>query len=165
MAIALRYAARSDLGLGPKAATRTPATPARTCSSLADGMGGHAAGDVASSMIVGELAPLDDEDVGADQASACSSRHCDAPTPSCDQAMRDNPDLAGMGTHDSSPCCAPATSSRMAHIGDSRAYLLRDGTFCRSPRTTPSSSRSSTRAASPRRRRGTTRSARCSPGS
>ena len=68
MAIALRYAARSDLGLGPKARNEDSAYAGPNLLVLADGMGGHAAGDVASSMIVGELAPLDAEDVTADQA-------------------------------------------------------------------------------------------------
>ncbi len=68
MAIALRYAARSDLGLGPKSRNEDSGYAGPHLLVLADGMGGHAAGDVASSMIVGHLAPLDDEGIGADAA-------------------------------------------------------------------------------------------------
>ena len=36
---------------------------------VADGMGGHAGGDVASSLAIGELAPLDGESHGSDDAA------------------------------------------------------------------------------------------------
>ena len=56
MAIALRYAARTDLGLGPKSRNEDCGYAGPHLLVLADGMGGHAAGDVASSLIVGQLA-------------------------------------------------------------------------------------------------------------
>src|SRR3954469_23718301 len=68
MAIALRYAARTDLGLGPKSRNEDSGYAGANLLVLADGMGGHAAGDVASSMIVVELAPLDEADAAADPA-------------------------------------------------------------------------------------------------
>ena len=43
--------------------------PVRTCSLMADGMGGHAGGDVASSIVIGALVALDDEALGAPTAS------------------------------------------------------------------------------------------------
>lgn len=164
MAIALRYAARSDLGLGPKARNEDSGYAGPNLLVLADGMGGHAAGDVASSMIVGELAPLDAEDVTADQAIGLLEEALRSANAKLTKAMRDNADLTGMG---STTIVMLRTGNKlaMAHIGDSRAFMLRGDTSARSRRTTPSSSSSSTRAASPRRRPGSTHSAPSSPAS
>lgn len=128
MAIALRYAARSDLGLGPKARNEDSGYAGPNLLVLADGMGGHAAGDVASSMIVGELVPLDDEDVGADQAIPLLEEALHSANAKLTRAMRDNSDLAGMG---STTIVMLRTGNKiaMAHIGDSRAFLLRGDTF------------------------------------
>ncbi|GAA2159486.1 protein phosphatase [Humibacillus xanthopallidus] len=128
MAIALRYAARSDLGLGPKARNEDSGYAGPNLLVLADGMGGHAAGDVASSMIVGELAPLDAEDVTADQAIGLLEEALRSANAKLTKAMHDNADLTGMG---STTIVMLRTGNKlaMAHIGDSRAFMLRGGTF------------------------------------
>jgi protein phosphatase len=128
MAIALRYAARTDLGLGPKSRNEDSGYAGPHLLVLADGMGGHAAGDVASSMIVGELAPLDGQSIGADSALPTLERSIRAANESLRMATEDNPDLSGMG---STAIAMLRTGNKlaMAHIGDSRAYLLRDGTL------------------------------------
>ncbi|MDC5698602.1 protein phosphatase 2C domain-containing protein [Intrasporangium calvum] len=128
MAIALRYAARSDLGLGPKSRNEDSGYAGPNLLVLADGMGGHAAGDVASSMIVGELAPLDDEDIRADQAIPLLERSLRTANAKMTKAMRENTDLAGMG---STTIVMLRTGNKiaMAHIGDSRAFMLRGDTF------------------------------------
>jgi len=128
MAIALRYAARSDLGLGPKSRNEDSGYAGPNLLVLADGMGGHAAGDVASSMIVGELAPLDDEDIGADQAIPLLERSLRSANAKLTRAMRENSDLAGMG---STTIVMLRTGNKiaMAHIGDSRAFMLRGDSF------------------------------------
>ncbi|GAB3873854.1 PP2C family protein-serine/threonine phosphatase [Terrabacter terrigena] len=128
MAIALRYAARSDLGLGPKSRNEDSAYAGPNLLVLADGMGGHAAGDVASSMIVGELAPLDEEDVTADQAIPLLEEALHSANAKLTKAMRENSDLAGMG---STTIVMLRTGNKlaMAHIGDSRAFMLRGDTF------------------------------------
>ncbi|TQM55079.1 PP2C family protein-serine/threonine phosphatase [Humibacillus xanthopallidus] len=128
MAIALRYAARSDLGLGPKARNEDSGYAGPNLLVLADGMGGHAAGDVASSMIVGELAPLDAEDVTADQAIGLLEEALRSANAKLTKAMRDNADLTGMG---STTIVMLRTGNKlaMAHIGDSRAFMLRGDTF------------------------------------
>ncbi|WP_323095461.1 PP2C family protein-serine/threonine phosphatase [Intrasporangium sp. YIM S08009] len=128
MAIALRYAARSDLGLGPKSRNEDSGYAGPNLLVLADGMGGHAAGDVASSMIVGELAPLDEEDVTADQAVPLLEEALHSANAKLTRAMRENADLAGMG---STTIVMLRTGNKlaMAHIGDSRAFMLRGDTF------------------------------------
>lgn len=128
MAIALRYAARSDLGLGPKSRNEDSGYAGPNLLVLADGMGGHAAGDVASSMIVGELAPLDEEDVTADQAIPLLEEALHSANAKLTKAMRENSDLAGMG---STTIVMLRTGNKlaMAHIGDSRAFMLRGDTF------------------------------------
>ncbi|MEP6649262.1 MAG: protein phosphatase 2C domain-containing protein [Lapillicoccus sp.] len=128
MAIALRYAARTDLGLGPKSRNEDSGYAGPHLLVLADGMGGHAAGDVASSLIVGQLAPLDGESIGAEQALPALEKSVREANSSLRRAMEDDPKLRGMG---STTIAMLRTGNKlaMAHIGDSRAYLLRDGTL------------------------------------
>ncbi len=128
MPIALRYAARSDRGLGPKSRNEDSGYAGPHLLVLADGMGGHAAGDVASSMIVGELAPLDDDSVTAEQAIPLLERGLRRANGLLTRAMTENADLSGMG---STTIAMLRTGNKiaMAHIGDSRAFLLRAGSF------------------------------------
>lgn len=128
MAIALRYAARTDLGLGPKSRNEDSGYAGPQLLVLADGMGGHAAGDVASSLIVGQLAPLDSEGIGADQALGRLEESVHDANAELRRAMQEDPALAGMGST-TIAMLRSGTKMAMAHIGDSRAYLLRDGSL------------------------------------
>ena len=58
MTLVLRYAARSDVGR-VRAKNDDSAYVGRHLAVLADGMGGHVGGDVASASTVLDLAPLD----------------------------------------------------------------------------------------------------------
>ncbi len=124
MAIALRYAARSDVGL-VRSNNQDSAYAGPHLLVVADGMGGHAGGDVASSLAIGELAPLDDESHGAD-ALAHLSEAVQAAHQELLERVDEEPALAGMGT---TVTALLRTGNRLAlaHIGDSRAYLLREG--------------------------------------
>jgi protein phosphatase len=125
LAIALRYAARSDVGL-VRQNNQDSAYAGPHLLVVADGMGGHAGGDVASSLAVGELAPLDGESHGADDAlehlkQAVFAAHRELLT-----RVDEEPELTGMGTTVTA-LLRTGGKLALAHIGDSRAYLLRDG--------------------------------------
>ena len=128
MAIALRYAARSDVGLGVKSRNEDSAYAGPHLLVLADGMGGHAAGDVASSLVVGELVHLDGESHGGDDSLQLLAGSLHAANLGLREAMEGNAELDGMGT---TVVAMLRTGSKMAlaNIGDSRGYLLRDGTL------------------------------------
>ena len=65
MTLVLRYSARSDRGLVRQNNQDSVYAGPRLLA-VADGMGGHAAGDVASSLVIAALAPLDEDDPGDD---------------------------------------------------------------------------------------------------
>ena len=124
MSIFIRYTALSDVGL-LRQNNQDGGYASQHLLVLADGMGGAAAGDVASSVTVGHLAALDDDVHQADDLlpllrKAISDAHTDL----IERAIND-PQLAGLGT----TCIAIMRSSNklaMVHVGDSRAYLFRD---------------------------------------
>ncbi|MEO8749798.1 MAG: PP2C family serine/threonine-protein phosphatase [Allobranchiibius sp.] len=128
MSIALRYAARTDLGLGSKTRNEDSGYAGPDLLVLADGMGGHAAGDTASSTVVAELVHLDGESHGADDALALLREAVIRANERLRDEMDDEPDLEGMGT---TLIAFLRTGNKLAiaNIGDSRAYLVRDGTF------------------------------------
>lgn len=125
MTIALRYAARSDVGL-VRANNQDSGFAGPHLLMVADGMGGHAGGDVASSIAVATMAPLDDEAHGPDQALTQLDRALHEAQAALLARAKEEPQLAGMGTTVTALMRA-GNKLVMAHIGDSRAYLLRDG--------------------------------------
>jgi protein phosphatase len=92
---------------------------------VADGMGGHAAGDVASAVTIATLAPLDDDEPPADLLGALSQAIHQA-NDQLRQMMEADQELDGMGTT-LTALLLGGNRLGLAHIGDSRAYLLRDG--------------------------------------
>src|SRR5680860_1356127 len=124
MAIALRYAARSDVGLVRKN-NQDSAYAGPHLLVVADGMGGHAGGDVASSIAVGELAGLDGESHGSDALGHLEQSVHRAHT-LLQRRVEEEPDLAGMGTT-LTALLRSGGKFALVHIGDSRAYLVRDG--------------------------------------
>ncbi|HVU74659.1 MAG TPA: PP2C family serine/threonine-protein phosphatase, partial [Mycobacteriales bacterium] len=92
---------------------------------VADGMGGHAGGEVASRVTIAALAALDEDAPGTDLLTALRVAVDDA-SERIRGMVQGEPDLAGMGT----TLTALLVSGQrigLAHIGDSRGYLLRDG--------------------------------------
>ena len=123
MSAQLHFAAFSDIGL-IRSSNQDSGYASPNLLVLADGMGGAAAGDVASSVTVGHLASIDDDVHGADDLLPILRRAIeDAHDDLMDRSEAD-PELAGLGT----TCIAILRSGNklaMVHIGDSRAYLLR----------------------------------------
>ncbi|WP_380164295.1 protein phosphatase 2C domain-containing protein [Jannaschia sp. R86511] len=125
MSIALRYAARSDVGL-VRTKNEDSGYAGPHLLVVADGMGGHAGGDVASSLAVGELADLDGEALGSTEAQTRLAERLRRTNTALQDRVKDQPELSGMGT---TVTALMRAGSRLilAHIGDSRAYLLRGG--------------------------------------
>ncbi|MBU8579742.1 protein phosphatase 2C domain-containing protein [Brevibacterium luteolum] len=92
---------------------------------IADGMGGHAGGDVASAITVARLADLDADDHEHDASEALRTAILDA-NERITNSVTEKPELAGMGTTVTALLRA-GSKLALAHIGDSRGYLLRDG--------------------------------------
>ncbi|MFI2754955.1 Stp1/IreP family PP2C-type Ser/Thr phosphatase [Cellulomonas sp. P22] len=125
MSIALRYAARSDIGL-VRSNNQDSAYAGPHLLVVADGMGGHAGGDVASSVAIAALAPLDGESHGPDDALDELERALEAARDEIVARSHAEPDLSGMGTTVTAILRA-GNKLAMVHLGDSRGYLLRDG--------------------------------------
>ncbi|HWU29886.1 MAG TPA: PP2C family serine/threonine-protein phosphatase [Microbacterium sp.] len=92
---------------------------------VADGMGGHAGGDVASSIAIGRMEGLDHPYASTDDAQA--SLQAAATTAASDlvRASKERPELAGLGTTLSAIVMVD-DHAVIGHIGDSRIYLYRD---------------------------------------
>ncbi|WP_153398620.1 PP2C family protein-serine/threonine phosphatase [Ornithinicoccus halotolerans] len=124
MTLALRYAARSHIGLGTKSRNEDSAYAGPELLVMCDGMGGHAAGDVASSLVVGELVHLDGESHGGDDLLAVLEESMLGANASLGEVAEQTQALEGMGT----TCIAMLRSGSklaVANVGDSRAYLRR----------------------------------------
>jgi protein phosphatase len=126
MALALRYAARSDTGL-IRAINEDSGYAGPRLLVIADGVGGHAAGEVASSVAVAAMAALDEDSPGGDLLERLSAAVNSANTHLRDMVNGD-PDLKGMGTTLTALLRAGSRFG-LVHVGDSRCYLLRDGSL------------------------------------
>ena len=124
MTLALRFAARSHPGL-LRSNNQDSVYAGPRLLAVADGMGGHAAGDVASAVTIAAVAPLDEDAPGADLLDALQSAARSANDHLRDMVTGDD-SLRGMGT---TLVALLFAGSRLGllHIGDSRCYLLRDG--------------------------------------
>jgi protein phosphatase len=104
------------------------ASPTRGIFIVADGMGGHAAGEVASEMAVNivqrELSPVRDLD-GEDVVQMVATALKRANRAIHDRTLTET-DKQGMGTTVSALLLA-GTRYLIGQVGDSRVYLLRDG--------------------------------------
>jgi protein phosphatase len=124
MTLVLRYSARSDRGLVRQNNQDSVYAGPRLLA-LADGMGGHAAGEVASKLVISALVPLDDDEPGDDLLAELRAATADG-NAAITNLIAEQPDLEGMGTTLTAILFA-GNRIGLVHVGDSRAYLLRDG--------------------------------------
>jgi serine/threonine protein phosphatase PrpC len=94
---------------------------------VADGMGGHAGGDVASAIAVNRIAETDTARYSSPQdAEFALQSALVAANQLLAETVFEHPELTGMGTTVSA-MIRVGDSMAIAHIGDSRIYLLREG--------------------------------------
>ena len=127
MTLALRYAVRSDVGL-LREGNEDSAYAGPHLLAVADGMGGHAAGEVASAATITTIAPLDDaRHLGPDLVGALADAVAMANL-RLQELIISDPAIEGMGTTLTALLWADGYAA-LCHIGDSRAYRLRNGQF------------------------------------
>jgi PPM family protein phosphatase len=96
---------------------------------VADGMGGHVAGEVASHTALQPIGALDGRVFGdAAQARAALRDAIVAANDAVVSKAADDPSYQGMGTT-LTAVLVEGRRAHIAHVGDSRAYLFRDGDF------------------------------------
>jgi len=119
--LTVRYGVRSDIGLHREDNEDAAYAGARLLA-VADGTGGHA---VASAAVIEALRPLDTQVPAGELLNAL-----DHAVRRANSALRDmvqaNPALHGMGTTLTALLWS-GSQLGLVHIGDSRAYLVRDG--------------------------------------
>ncbi len=125
MTFVWRYAIRSEVGL-VRAMNEDAGYAGQHLIAVADGMGGHAAGEVASAATIAALTSLD---LGAaDDIELEMRRAVETANTTLREIVAADSELHGMGTTVTA-AMIEGSSFVLVHVGDSRAYLLRDGTL------------------------------------
>ncbi|WP_295625916.1 PP2C family serine/threonine-protein phosphatase [uncultured Corynebacterium sp.] len=124
MNYSLDYVAVSDRGL-VRQNNEDSAYAGPRLLALADGMGGHAAGEVASQLMIAQVSKLDADQPGADLLDTLALA-CAEGNSSIAEEIEANPVTEGMGTTLTALLFDGARVG-LCHVGDSRGYLLRDG--------------------------------------
>src|SRR5690606_18449904 len=121
MPTAFDYAARSDTGM-VRSNNQDSGYAGPHLLVVADGMGGHAGGDLASATVIAELFELDDDAyAGGETAKLLTDRIARA-NAELGRLITDDPKLEGMGTTVTA-ILRSRSMLALAHIGDSRGYL------------------------------------------
>lgn len=122
--LTLRYAARSDVGLvRPGNEDSGYAGPRLLL--VADGMGGHAAGELASAVAVATVADLDVHPPSSSELLNALTDSIDSVGETIGAIINEEPDLTGMGTTITGLYWLGGRVA-IVHVGDSRAYLFRN---------------------------------------
>ncbi|MEU0492858.1 Stp1/IreP family PP2C-type Ser/Thr phosphatase [Nocardiopsis sp. NPDC006139] len=127
MTIALRYAAYSDVGC-LREGNEDSGYAGQHLLAVADGMGGYAGGEVASSIAISSISRLDAEDHPADEMAEALQQAVEQANASLSRRIMEEPRLENMGTTLTAMLWSGPRVA-LIHIGDSRAYLLRGSRF------------------------------------
>jgi protein phosphatase len=127
-ALALACAARSDVGRRRNNEDAVYASP--RLAAVADGVGGHAAGEVASQSMILALQHLDKSRLGKPLDAALRDA-VDWGNQTIGFIAECRPETAGMSTTLTAVALSNDGAYVLANIGDSRTYLLRDGQLTR----------------------------------
>lgn len=125
MAIKLISHAASDIGL-VRSTNQDSGYAGVNLFFVADGMGGHAGGDVASAITSQHVATADEPVESSQQAEQKLIDYIYQANEKLSESVLEHPEIAGMGTTFSG-LMLTGTEISIAHIGDSRIYLARDG--------------------------------------
>lgn len=125
MATHLRYAARSDVGLKREGNEDSGFADSHLLM-VADGMGGHAAGELASAMAVATFAEIAEEDIPKGEVLTTLALGMETLTERIGDVIAADPSNQGMGTTVTG-LYWNGDRVGIVHVGDSRAYRLRDG--------------------------------------
>ncbi len=124
-------AAKSAVGL-VRAGNEDSAVTSRSLIAVADGMGGHAAGEVASRIAISTLAKESEaftqKDIDLESADDLYSASLSLIDATIAEYAIEKPELAGMGTTLSALFLRDGAVAAL-HIGDSRIYRLRGNAF------------------------------------
>ncbi|MER3396087.1 MAG: Stp1/IreP family PP2C-type Ser/Thr phosphatase [Acidimicrobiia bacterium] len=121
----LRVAALTDTGL-VRTSNEDAFLVAEPLFAVADGMGGHQAGEVASGTTIATLKELADGIASDEDPSAALVESAKAANRAVYEKAAGDPSLLRMGTTLTAAVARDGQLS-IAHVGDSRAYLFREG--------------------------------------
>ena len=123
--LSLRFAARSEIGK-VRRNNEDAGYAATDLLVVADGMGGHEAGELASAATVAAVVAAASNSVGADEVLNQLAEAVITSGEYIADVVSGDRDLAGMGTT-MTVVALREDRIAMAHVGDSRAYVYRDG--------------------------------------
>jgi protein phosphatase len=123
--LSLRFAARSEIGK-VRRNNEDAGYAATDLLVVADGMGGHEAGELASAATVAAVVASASSSVGADEVLNQLAEAVITSGEYIADVVSGDRDLAGMGTT-MTVVALREDRIAMAHVGDSRAYVYRDG--------------------------------------
>ncbi|MCW2887501.1 MAG: family protein phosphatase [Streptosporangiaceae bacterium] len=124
MTMGIRFATRSDVGL-LRDGNEDSAYAGSRLLAVADGMGGHTGGEIASAAVIEELKRLD-IDVAEDELLATLGAAVRRANDTVHAIVQSDPSLQGMGTTLTAMLWS-GSKLAVVQVGDSRAYLLRNG--------------------------------------
>jgi PPM family protein phosphatase len=130
MTLALRYLAHSETGLVRKN-NQDSAYASPTMLIVADGMGGAAAGDLASAVAVSQVAEIDLEKASGEEMLTALDTAISRASNLISELIEADPQLDGMGSTVCGVMFDGSEQMALANVGDSRTYRYRAGKLTR----------------------------------